>query len=686
MPQQAKSKQAHTNKLIDENSPYLLSHAHNPVDWYPWGDEALNRARDEDKPIFLSIGYAACHWCHVMERESFEDEKVAAVLNENFVSIKVDREQRPDLDKIYMSFTTAMTGQGGWPMSVFLTPDLKPFFAGTYFPPVDGYGRPSFMKVITEIARVYRADKGSVIKSAEGVFDQIAARLRPQDDPGDIEPTILNKAAVSLSRNLDRINGGFGSEPKFPHALELSLFLQQYAHSGDTTYLEAALLSLDAMAAGGIYDQLGGGFARYSTDRVWLVPHFEKMLYDNALLVPLYTEAFQITGRALYREVVEQTLDWMLREMRSPEGVFYSALDADSEGEEGKFYIWDKGEIDSILGDDAERFNRYYNVTAGGNFEEKNILNVTAESRRALDDLFDEKKVAFLARTKSKLLVVRNERVRPLTDDKILTSWNGLALTALAKGFQVTGREEYLEAAKAVAEFVHSTLYNEGRLTHSYREERYSEGLFLEDYAYFARGLADLYESDPGLDNERWIDFATELSRNAVELFADDAGRWYLRPDGEADLIVRPQDEEDGSTPAPGSIMIGVLLKLARITGVASFEETARLSLRAVAAKVNGYPAGMVSAVTAYDFTMSDKIEIVVVGSSPTRDAMLRLVYGQYLPNRIVAISTDGRSSLPLFEGRVAPAGTTLAYVCCNSTCGVPATTAEELLEQLGEV
>ncbi|MHC4499554.1 MAG: thioredoxin domain-containing protein, partial [Planctomycetota bacterium] len=424
----------YTNHLRNENSPYLLSHADNPVDWYPWGDEALQRARDEDKPIFLSIGYAACHWCHVMERESFEDKKIAAILNESFVSIKVDREQRPDLDNIYMSFTTALTGSGGWPMSVFLTPDLKPFFAGTYFPPEDRYGRPGFKRLITEIARAYRQDKEKIISLSESIMAQLSSRINAGAGQGLLTADLVSKGADGLMQGFDHAYGGFGQAPKFPQALELSLFLRHYRQSGDISFLQAALKALKGMADGGIYDHIGGGFARYSTDQKWLVPHFEKMLYDNSLLVPVYVEAYQVTGDSENLETVRGTLEFVLREMTDKSGGFYSSLDADSEHEEGKFYIWSKSEVDSLLGDEADLFCRYYNITEGGNFEGRNILNITADSERlrqslSLDD-FDQR----MAAGRAKLLEARPKRVRPATDDKILSSWNGLTLYALCKG------------------------------------------------------------------------------------------------------------------------------------------------------------------------------------------------------------------------------------------------------------
>ncbi len=676
----------HTNHLIDENSPYLLSHAHNPVDWYPWGDEALSRAKAEDKPIFLSIGYAACHWCHVMEQESFENEGIAAILNEHFISIKVDREQRPDLDQIYMTFTQAMTGSGGWPMSVFLTPDLKPFFAGTYFPPEDQFGRPGFKKVLTEIAAAYNGpDKQSILESSRKIFDQIESYSATDAPRAILNHGMVEQSARALMRNFDDAYGGFGQAPKFPHSVELSLFLRQFNTSGDSLYLHSAEMALTAMANGGIYDHLGGGFARYSTDRKWLVPHFEKMLYDNGLLVPTYVDAYQITENPTCLKTVRQTLDFILREMTDSTGGFYSAIDADSEGEEGKFYVWDKSEIDALLGDRSELFCEYYNVTSSGNFEGKNILHITAASERIKQEAdvgdFDE----FLAECREVLFEARSRRVRPLTDDKILTSWNGLALSAFCRGYQATGERRYLEAARKNAEFVHDELYRNNELTHSYRMGRHSDGHFLEDHAYYIRGLLDLYQTDLE-NNQRWLQFAGELATQAVDLFMEDDGTLYLRPAGKSDLIMRPRDETDGALPAPGSFLIAGLFKLNRITGDKSYLEAGEKGLRAVSSHIEKYPSGMAAAVIALDYYLNDKIEIVIVGNGSGRQAMVNEIYQTYLPNKLLAVSSGGGEELPLFEGRSASGSEATAFVCRNSVCKLPVSSSEELKKLLNEI
>jgi len=676
----------HTNHLIGENSPYLLSHAHNPVDWYPWGEEALAKARELDRPIFLSIGYAACHWCHVMERESFENEEIAAILNDNFISIKVDREQRPDLDEIYMAFTTIMTGHGGWPMTVFLTPDLKPFYAGTYFPPEDGYGRPGFRRLITEIGAAYRADKDKIVQSSESIFQQVASRLRSSTGKQLLSTDMIDRGAEQLMSNFDHRNGGFGSSPKFPHAMELSLFLRQYRRSRDITYLQAAEKSLQGMADGGIHDHVGGGFARYSTDQRWLVPHFEKMLYDNALLTQTYAQAYKVTHKEEYREIVRSTLDFIIREMTDRTGGFYSALDADSEGEEGKFYVWTKAEFKSVLGEDAKLFNRHYNVTDGGNFEGKNILNLTAESEwvRAENnqDDFDRR----MATARAKLLEIRADRVRPLTDDKILTSWNGLALSAFCIGYQITGDKKYLDVAIKNASFVRKELFRDGRLTHSYREGRHSLGQFLEDYGFYVTGLIDLYQSDVTGDNERWLTMAREMADIALEKFQDENGTFYLREANQKDLIVRPKEENDGAIPSAGNMFMSALLKLGRITGEKRYTEKAELALKAVSGLLSRSPSGMATALFALDYMLGHKIEIVVVGDGAVRQEMLEELNRRYVPNKIIAISATGNSQIPLFEGRTVLDSEVMAYVCRNSVCKLPVSTLSEFKTQLDDI
>ena len=678
-------KSGHQNKLAGESSPYLLQHASNPVDWYPWGEEALAKAKAEDKPIFLSIGYSACHWCHVMAHESFENDSIAALMNEYFVSIKVDREQRPDIDEIYMAFTTAMTGHGGWPMSVFLTPELKPFFAGTYFPPDDRYGRPGFPKVITRLGEAYRTRKVDVVNSAEDIFTKFSKSLNSNLPHTDLDIKALPKAAGQLFSNFDQTNGGFGRKPKFPHATELSLFLRHYKRSGDARYLQAAEKALISMANGGIYDQIGGGFHRYATDEKWLIPHFEKMLYDNALLVPVYADAFQITKNDFYLSVIRGTLDYIMREMTDKTGGFYSALDADSEGEEGKFYVWSTKEIKEVLGDKAELFMKYYNATPDGNFEGHNILNVTARSERAISNSNVKDFDKFLRNCNTEMLRARSGRIRPSTDDKILTSWNGLAITAFCRGYQVTQDKKYLKAAIKAALFIRDELFKGNKLTHAYRHGVHSQGQFLEDYAFLLRGLIDLYESDNLGSNGRWIEFAEELAGNAVVLFTSESGKFYLRPDGQSDLLFRPKEERDGAIPASASFLIGALLKLHRITDNVKYYTAAEKGLKSLSGYITNYPAGYSSALFALDYYFEDKIEIVIVGSGQEFDKMLDIAYNHYIPNLVISFDNSGKSSLPLFEGRQPDNGDVRAFLCRNSVCNLPASSAAELKSQLAE-
>ena len=564
----------HQNRLAQAASPYLLAHADNPVDWYEWGEEAFERARREDKPIFLSIGYNACHWCHVMEHESFENEEIAALLNDNFISIKVDREERPDIDQIYMSAVTALTGSGGWPMSVFLTPDRKPFFAGTYFPPDDRYGRPGFKKVITELARAYREQRQEIVKSSQAVYDHLANTSTISVPGRAIDKQVLLSAGQMMLSNFDNRFGGFGGAPKFPHSLDISLLFRIYDMTGDVNYRDAGLFSLRKMAEGGIYDQLGGGFHRYAVDEKWLVPHFEKMLYDNALLVIPYLEAFQITSDSFYLDIVKGTLGYLQNQMTDASGGFYSSQDADSEGEEGLYYTWTANEIDDILGAEAEWFKAYFGVTAEGNFEQgRSILNIgrhSVEARKNVN-LYDEDFTQKLTGLKNQLMEVRNNRIAPATDDKILASWNGLAISAFAQAYLTTGNRSYQTSAKNAADFILSHMMDDERLFHSWRQGRLVRIELLEDYAYFSAGLIDLYRAS---ENDEYLRRSEQLARRAVDIFADDKV-FYSTAVGQDDLIIRPRELTDNATPAAGSVMISNLQSLADITGREYFAKQA---------------------------------------------------------------------------------------------------------------
>jgi len=682
---QNKTKTIHSKKqanhLVNESSPYLLQHAYNPVDWYPWSEQSLQKAHDEDKPIFLSIGYSACHWCHVMEKESFENEEIAAILYEHFISIKVDREQRPDLDQIYMSATMAMNGSGGWPMSVFLTPDLKPFFAGTYFPPDDMYGRPGFKRLITSIAAEYKNNRDNIEKYAQSLTDALK-QTHPSDTTTEsIQPDIIDTAVNQQMKNYDSINGGFGGAPKFPHPTDLSFLMQRFAATENKNLLNAIEHSLMSMARGGIYDHIGGGFFRYSVDAQWLVPHFEKMLYDNAMLAVTYGEAYQLTHNEFYRQIVRETLDFMLREMHNENGGFYSSLDADSEGEEGKYYVWKKSEIEQLLDNDVNHFCRYYNITDEGNFENAtNILNINKDSdmHRRSSGLKSDTFEKIINRQKEILFQKRQKRTRPFTDDKILTSWNGLTISALAKGYQITGEKKYRTAAIQTADFIENSLYKNNKLMHSYREVKISEGLFLEDHAYFIQGLLDLYEIAYDL---KWIKLAEKLANDAIAFFSDEAGNLYLSPADQNDHFIRPRDIIDGALPAPGSILIHSLIKLADITGKQEFAKKTDKFINALSPTINQMPHEMISAVSAYDYFISDRIQIVIVGQQ-NRNLFINEVYRQYLPNAILVVSKNGEEKLGLLQGRQSN-GTTVAYICNNFECNLPADSPELFRKQL---
>ena len=580
------------NRLIDETSPYLLQHANNPVDWYPWGDDALERARTEDKPILLSVGYSACHWCHVMERESFENPDIAAQMNEAFVSVKVDREERPDIDSIYMTAVQAMTGHGGWPMTVFLTPDGKPFYGGTYFPPEDRGGMPSFPRVLEAISDAYQNNRGDVLTTTEHLLD----RMRQMSAVGQqgFEPLtdeVMRLAMRKAASDFDDRHGGFGLQPKFPQPMTYEFLLRHYLRTEDSDALHMVELTLQRMALAGIYDQIGGGFHRYSTDAFWMVPHFEKMLYDNALLVRLYLHAFQITGNPLYRRVVEETLEYVTREMTSPEGGFYSAQDADSEGVEGKFFIWLPQEITEALGDeDGEIICRYFGVTPQGNFEGRNILRVAMDAvNLAREEGLDAAEFGeLLPRAKSRLLGVRNERIAPGLDDKILTSWNGLMLAAFAEAAAVLGRDDYAEVAERNAEFVLANLLREGRLLRTYKDGEAKLNGYLEDYAFLIDALLRLHEVNFSRET---LDAAIQLGNAMVELFWDPAtGQFFDTGHDHEELVVRPKDLTDNAIPCGSSMAVDVLLRLAVITGDGDMERRASGALRSVRQLMMTFP------------------------------------------------------------------------------------------------
>ena len=677
------------NRLINETSPYLLQHAHNPVDWYPWGPEALERARSEDMPILLSIGYSACHWCHVMERESFENEDIAALMNENFVSIKVDREERPDLDSIYMTAVQAMTGQGGWPMTVFLTPDGRPFYGGTYFPPEERGGLPGFPRVVQALARAYRENRGEVVQATQrlvGHIRQVSAGVRSREP---LTADILHQAYGGIAGSFDDRHGGTGLQPKFPQPMVYEFLLRYHLRFESPDALDMVDLTLEKMARGGIYDQLGGGFHRYSTDTYWLVPHFEKMLYDNALLARLYLHAFQTTRKPLYRRVVEETLDYVTREMTHPSGGFYSAQDADSEGVEGKFFVWRPEEITDILGKEAaEVVNRVYGVTRTGNFEGRTILHVAEPPEKAAGELgmAQPELDALLQASRAALLRARESRVRPARDDKVLTSWNGLMLGAFAEAGAVLDRPDYVSYANQNAKFLLNHLRKGDRMLRTYREPRAALNGYLEDYAFLVDGLITLHEATFDQD---WLREAVALGYGMVDLFWDEGeGLWYDTGRDHEALIVRPRDVSDNATPSGASMATDVLLRLAVITGDSELRRRAAESLRSVRELMSRVPAGAGHWLGALDLYLSSPREIALIGE-PAAEATRALaaeVYREYIPNRVFVGTDDAEtppSGIPLLAGRGRIDGASTAYVCRNYVCGLPVTTPSDLARQL---
>ncbi len=668
------------NRLADETSPYLLQHADNPVDWFPWGDEAFARARAEDKPVLLSVGYSACHWCHVMAHESFEDSEVAALMNTHFVPVKVDREERPDVDAVYMSAVQALTGSGGWPMTVALTPAGKPFFGGTYYPPDDRLGMPGFKRVLRSLADAWATRRAEIAAAAESLTGQLVTPLPAGE--GEIDPGVADDALATLSGTFDAAHGGFGNAPKFPPHTGLEFLLSR----SEPRAGEMALHTLERMAEGGLYDQLGGGFARYSVDARWLVPHFEKMLYDNAQLVSRYAEAYALTRRPLFQKTVEETLAFLERELRSPEGGFYSALDADSEGEEGRFYVWREGELE-VLGEDAELFGAHYGVTPAGNFEGRNMLFV-AESVGALALRFSlpEREVeARLKRARGRLLERRNTRVRPGLDDKVLCSWNGLVVSAYADAGRVFGRADYLDTARETARFMRRAFYEGGRLKHTYKAGQAKVEGMLEDYSYLAGGLIDLYRAT--LESE-WLLWALELAETVVSEFYDSASGGFYSTVAGGDLIVRPQDPFDGATPSGGGAAAGRLVTLARYTDRRDLDDLALGTLKPLQEAMRRYPTGFASHLLALELLYSEPREVAVFGSrdDPRTQALLGELGG--LPSHVaVALIEDPADPLalrlPFTQGRALLNGEPTAYVCSRGACRLPVTTPEALRAQL---
>ncbi len=657
------------NHLSESLSPYLLQHAHNPVDWHPWGEAALARARAEQKPIFLSIGYSACHWCHVMERESFENPAVAEVLNAHFVSIKVDREERPDLDDLYMDAVQTLTGRGGWPMSVWLTPDLQPFYGGTYFPPEPRGGMPGFIPLLKRISQLWHEDRSGVTGHAAA----LAAELRRQATveagstrPGDAS---LDSALDQLRRGFDARWGGFGPAPKFPQQMAVDLLLAR----GNAADRAMALRTLDAMWEGGMYDHLGGGFARYSVDGQWLVPHFEKMLYDNAQLAGCYLTAFQATGESRYGAVATETLDYLLRDLRDPSGGFHSSEDADSEGEEGRFYAFTPAEVREALGPaDGERFCAAFGITPGGNFEHgASVVHRFSSPREALLPKEEDQ------RLREKLRRWRDRRVRPGKDDKVLAAWNGLALSALARGSQVLGEARYLEAAQACAAFLHTELWREGRLLRVWRQGRAHTAAFLEDHAAVVEGLVDLFEAD---FDPAWLRWAETLGEAMLARFQDPVdGGFYSTEADQPDLLFRQKPGFDNAIPSGNTLASRALLRLSRHLQREDFRSAAEGTLQCFGPWMARTPRAFLGLLGVLDLVQRDPLDVALSGhpEDPIVQDMLKEVHRRFLPGRVLSVSSD--QLLPLHEGRSLSPGRPLAFVCRGRTCAAPVGTSREL-------
>jgi uncharacterized protein len=676
----------HTNRLIQETSPYLLQHAYNPVDWYPWGTEALAKSKAENKPILVSIGYSACHWCHVMEHESFENEAIAKVMNDHFINIKIDREERPDLDTIYMNAVQMMGQRGGWPLTVFLTPACVPFYGGTYFPPVDRHGLPGFPRLLLAIADAFQNRRDEIEQSASGLLSELQRINKVELSGSAIATTLLDQAAQQILRAFDPVEGGFGRAPKFPPSMTLSFLLRQHQRTKAPALLAAVELTLDKMARGGMYDQLGGGFHRYSVDEKWLVPHFEKMLYDNALLARIYLDAYLVTGNEFYQQIVTETLDYVRREMTDASGGFYSSQDADSEGEEGKFFVWVPQEVEALLNaEDAALFNRYFDVSAAGNFEGHNILHVdeSVETIAKLLKVTPERLEEVITRGKRLLFEAREQRIKPGRDEKMLTAWNGLMLRSFAEAAQVLSRADYLETAVRNAEFVLATLKRDGRLLRSHKDGISKLNAYQEDYAYLIDGLLALYEAS---FDTRWFAEARALADTMIEQFwdAENGGFYFTSADHET-LISRTKDFYDNATPAGNSVAAHVLLRLALFTGEAHYRELAEQILQLTLPDVQRMPNGFGHMLCAHDLYLSEAREIAIVGSwtDPTTAELIAAVFQRYLPNKVVALAAPDDAlagqAIPLLAQRGLVGGKATAYVCRNFVCAAPVATAAEL-------
>jgi uncharacterized protein YyaL (SSP411 family) len=699
-------KKVRTNRLIGETSPYLLQHAHNPVDWHPWDEEAFAKAKKGNKPIFLSIGYSACHWCHVMEKESFENEEIADILNKYFISIKVDREERPDLDEIYMTAVVAISGSGGWPMSVFLTPDLKPFYGGTYFPPEDKWGRLGFKNLLLRLSEFWgdEQSRARLLQDAEilkGIVEQKASAAVPVDVQVSIDKGLLENAVRQMEASFDPEWGGFGGAPKFPPSGAISFLLRDFHHNGNERSLEMATFTLDKMYEGGMYDHLGGGFHRYSVDREWLVPHFEKMLYDNAQLAVAYIEAFQVTGKDRYARVAREIFAYEMTVMNDKTGGFYSTEDADSQGKEGLFYLWSRDELSRLLEkEEAETFSFFYNLKKVGNFpfpEEYhsglNILHIRKDIRAAAGelDIREEEFEKRLTSARRKLLKARNMRERPGLDDKIITSWNALMISALARGYQVFTDTKYLQAAEKAAMFLIEKMRTEGgKLLRTFRKGKAKFYGYLEDYAYTARAFIDLYES---AFDEKWLFAAEDLVEEALAQFWEEkssglfnTGRFHQN------LIVRTKSENDSAIPSPAGVAVEALIRLGMLLDREDLLDKAHRILLINYPYMEKAPQGYLSLLRNVDFFVHPPKEIAIAGQNGAKDSkqLLKAIHSRFLPNRVIAFLDPNAAEaeklskkIPLLAGRTLVNGKATAYICRNFTCQLPATSPEDFIKQL---
>ncbi len=679
----------HTNKLINETSPYLLQHAHNPVDWHPWGEEALGKARAENKPILLSIGYSACHWCHVMEHESFENEDIARLMNQNFINIKVDREERPDLDQVYMNAVQMMTGSGGWPMTMFLTPEGVPFYGGTYFPPDDRYNIPGFPRVLVSVAEAYRSQPDQVAATATSMLGELRRVGLAEESRDLLDTEILESAYRKIAANYDRVHGGFGGAPKFPPAMALEFLLHSYHRTGSPEALDIVNTTCRKMAEGGMYDQLGGGFHRYSVDAKWLVPHFEKMLYDNALLSRLYLHVYQLTKDEFAGRIATETLDYVVREMTDASGGFYSSQDADSEGVEGKFFVWSHAEIFDALGSAAAIFADYYDVTERGNFEGHNILHVneSIDSVAKKHSLSAEQARQVIDQSRRTLFELREKRVKPARDEKVLTAWNGLMLASFAEASAILDRPDYGHVARANARFLLSTMQHDGLLQRTYKDGQAKLNGYLEDYACLLHGLISLYEATGEIE---WVENAKSVADKMIDQFWDDeAGGFFFTGKDHEQLIVRSKEWLDNATPSGNSIAALSLLRLSLLTGAEDYRRRATSVLRLMANGIRRYPAAFGMALRALDFYLSSPLEIAIVGpaSDERTKALLHTLWDSYLPNRVIALCTGdfarAASIIPFLTDRNTLDTQPTAFVCQNYTCQAPAVTGEEFATQL---